>query len=108
MKLSNLYNLSELKQTMHQVTMSDSSIVTVPIFKVKSVLLSMLHDPEKMQHENIAEGYDLFSGKVTFPITQYNEIHSGDLWQEARDYYCGSDLNAFPLALVCFYDKNTH
>lgn len=85
MKLSNLYNLNELKQTMHQVTMSDSSIVTVPIFNVKSVLLSMLHDPEKMRHENIAEGYDLFSGKVTSPITQYNEIHTGDLWQEARD-----------------------
>jgi hypothetical protein len=67
----------------------------------------MLHDPEKMRHENIADGYDLFSGKVTSPITQYNEIHTGDLWQEARDYYCGSDLNAFPLALVCFYDK-TH
>ena len=65
MKLSNLYNLNELKQMMHQVTMSDSSIVTVPIFNVKSVLLSMLHDPEKMQHENVADGYDLFSGKVT-------------------------------------------
>ena len=44
---------------------------------------------------------------MTHPITHYNKIHTGDLWQEASDYYCGNDLNAFPLALVCFYNK-TH
>ena len=105
--LSTLYNLNELKPMLHSVTLSDGSIATVPVFNVKAVLLSILHDPNKMQHDNFASGYDLFSGKSTRPVTHYDEIHTGDLWSSARDHYCGDDPNAFPLGLVCFYDK-TH
>jgi hypothetical protein len=34
-----------------------------------------------------------------------DEIHAGSLWEQARQKYCGDDPDAFPLALVCFYDK---
>jgi hypothetical protein len=33
------------------------------------------------------------------------EIHTGSLWESARLRYCGDDPDAFPLALLCFYDK---
>jgi hypothetical protein len=36
-----------------------------------------------------------------------NEIHTGSLWNTARDFYCGSNNNNFPLAPLCFYHK-TH
>ena len=36
-----------------------------------------------------------------------DEIHTGTIWNAACQHYCGNDPNAFPLALVCFYDK-TH
>ncbi len=77
----------------------------MPVFNVKAVLLSILHDPNKMQHHNFASGYDLFTGKSTIPVTHYDEIHTGDLWSSARNHYCGDDPNAFPLGLVCSYDK---
>ena len=32
-------------------------------------------------------------------------ILSGSLWDQAKQKYCGGDPDAFPLALVCFYDK---
>ena len=47
---------------MHQVTVSNGSVVTVPVFNVKSVLLSILHDPQRMRNENFALNYDVFLG----------------------------------------------
>ena len=70
-------------------------------------LLSILHDPSKMQHQNFASRYDLFTGKSTIPVMHYNEIHTGDLWSTAWEHYCGDDSDAFSLALAYFYDK-TH
>jgi hypothetical protein len=53
--------------------------------------------------------------KILHPITislqerekkkNLGEIHTGLLWEPARQRYCGDDPNAFPLALVCFYDN---
>jgi hypothetical protein len=32
-------------------------------------------------------------------------MHTRSLWEPARKIYCGNNPDAFPLALVCFYDK---
>ena len=44
-------------------------------------------------------------GKAKLPTSTLDEIHTGSLWEQARQKYCGDDQNAFPLALVYFYDK---
>jgi len=106
--LTELYNLQALKPKLHSVVLSDSTTVTVPVFDVKAVILSILHDPQRMQSHNFAPGYDIYTGRPT--DTQYSfldEIHTGSVWQSARDFYCGTDNNNFPLGLLCFYDK-TH
>ena len=59
--LSNLYQFNEMKPVMHQVTISEYSVVTVPVFDGKAVLLSILHDPQRMRYENFALNYDVFS-----------------------------------------------
>ena len=41
------------------------------------------------------------------PTNVIDEIHTGSLWADACHKYCGDDPLAFPLGLVCFYDK-TH
>jgi hypothetical protein len=106
--LSSLYNLGDLKPRLRNVSMSDASVVYVPVFDVKAVILSMLHDTRRMQSSNFASGYDVFTGKCTNEDNNYlNEIHTGELWDIVRDHYCHGCENAFPLALVCFYDK-TH
>jgi len=105
--MTSLYNLQHLKHTIHNVTLSDSSVVSVPVFDVKSIILSILQDPQRMKHDNFASGYDVFTGHATRPITHLDEIHTGALWSVARDHYCQGAHNAFPLALLCFYDK-TH
>jgi hypothetical protein len=34
-----------------------------------------------------------------------DEIYTGFLWEPANQNYCDDDPDAFPLALVCCYDK---
>ena len=105
--IANLYNLTALQPRLHQVTLTDSSVVSVSVFNVKAVILSMLNDPRRMQQKNFASGYDIFTGICTEESNIYlNEIHTGALWQLARNYYCRNE-NDFPLAMLCFYDK-TH
>ena len=38
-------------------------------------------------------------------ITHYNKYHTSKLWQVSCDLYCGNNQIAFPLVLVCLYDK---
>jgi hypothetical protein len=60
-----------------------------------------------MNPSNFSPGYDIFTGTLTDANNlKLNEIHTGSAWNTARDFYCG-DSDAFPLALLCFYDK-TH
>jgi hypothetical protein len=39
------------------------------------------------------------------PTSTLDKLHSGSLWEQAKQKYCGDDPYAFPLAPVCFYDK---
>ncbi len=60
--LSDLYKFNVIKPVMHKVTITDGSVVTVPVFDVKVVLLSILHDPQRMRYENFAMIYNIFLG----------------------------------------------
>jgi hypothetical protein len=46
-----------------------------------------------------------FTGKAKLQTSTLDEIHTGSLWEQAIQKYCGDDPYSFPLALVCFYDK---
>jgi hypothetical protein len=58
-----------------------------------------------MRQENFASNHDIFTGKAKLTTSTLDEIHTGALWEQARQKYCGDDPDAFPLALVCFYGK---
>jgi hypothetical protein len=103
--LTKYYQLNFLKPTLHSVPLTDGSVATVPIFDVKGLLIAFLNDPLRMRQENFASNYDIFTGKAKLPTSTLDEIHTGSLWEQARQKYCGDDPDAFPLALVCFYDK---
>ena len=79
--------MHHLKHTTHNVTLSDSSVVSVPVFDVKAIILSILQDPARMRQENFAHGYDVFTGCATEPITVLDEIHTGALWSRCKTRY---------------------
>jgi hypothetical protein len=103
--ITRYYQLKHLKPTLHSVPLMDGSVATVPIFDVKAILVAFLNDPLQMHEENFAPNYDIFSGKVMERNQTLVGIHTGSLWEPARQRYCGDNPNAFPLALVCFYGK---
>jgi hypothetical protein len=58
-----------------------------------------------MRTKNFAANYDPFTGKSTCTNPLLDEIHTGTIWDAACEKYCGNDPNAFPLVLVCLYNK---
>jgi hypothetical protein len=74
-----------------EVMLHDGRLATVPIFNAKAMILDLLPDPNTMNNNNIAEGYDVFIGDVD-PINisnkRYGEIHTDDEWLTACDRFC--------------------
>jgi hypothetical protein len=68
----------------------NGSEVTVLVFDAKSMILDLLTNKITMDKANIAEGYNVFTGKVDDGHTankQYGEIHTGDAWcQHGTDF----------------------
>ena len=104
-----LFSIQALKPRNGTVKMTDNTLVTVPVFDAKAMILSILHDPILMREENFAEGYDIFTGAEIEDCdanNKYGEIHTGDAWKPARTRFCGSNGEYMPIALVLFGDKS--
>jgi hypothetical protein len=75
------------------------------VFNLEAQILSLLMDESIRQQVNIANEYNIFTGKTTGPNLHYGEIHTGDAWEPAREHFCGDDYpNNMPIALVVFGD----
>jgi hypothetical protein len=84
----------------------DGSKNSVAVFSLEAMILSLLLDESIMHPDNIAEGYDLLTGKSTGPNDHYGEIYTGDAWEPAVHHYCGDDPLNMPIALVIFTDES--
>ena len=103
--LTRYYRLDFLKLILPTITLSNGTLATMTIFAVKALLIAFLNDLLKMQEENFASNYGIFSGKAKLPRSIVDEIHMGSLWESARQKYCGDDPDAFPLGLACFMTR---
>ncbi len=71
--------------------------------------MSMLTDDQIMNPNNIAQGYNLFSGKSEEGQGHddvYGEIHTGNIWDETVHRFCGDHPQNMPLGLVIFGVKS--
>ena len=108
-EVEELFQTESFKPTYGSVILHNNSIATVPVFNMKSMMLSILHDTTVMRPENFAEGLDIFTGIAdeNCPANQcYGEIHTGDRWNQATKRFNGKDGNCMPLGLVIFGDKS--
>ena len=74
------------------------------------MILSLLMDKLLTKEENLADGYDLFTGEVDENNQlnkSYGKVHTGDAWEPAQKYYCGNSKEFMPISLIVFGDK-TH
>jgi hypothetical protein len=82
--LTKYYQLNFLKPFLHSVPLTDGSVATVPIFDVKALLIAFLNDPLRMRQENFASNHYIFTGKAKLPTSTLDEIHTGSIWEQAR------------------------
>ena len=103
-----MFNIQSLQPIHGNVTLCNNTAVTVPVFDAQAMILSLLHDPTIMKKENLAPGYDIFTGAVDDSECNncYGEIHKGDRWAPALTRHCGKDGLYMPIALVLFGDKS--
>jgi hypothetical protein len=60
-----------------------------------------------MHPDNLADQYDIFTGKATGPNLHYGDIHTGDSWEPARKHFYGVNYpNNMPVALLVFGDES--
>jgi len=57
-------NTSCLRPVNGTVRLHNNSLVTVPIFDAKHMIISLLTDPSLMKQSNFAEGYNVLTGEV--------------------------------------------
>jgi hypothetical protein len=93
--LTRYYQLNFLKPTLHSVPLTNGSVATVLIFDVKAILVTFLNDPLQMCGDKFSPNYAIFTGKTKQRKQTLGEIHTGSLWEPARQRYCGDDLDAF-------------
>ena len=109
-KVENKFNTAQLKPTYGSVSLHNGSLATVPVFDMKTMILSILHDESLMRDDNFAPGMDIFTGEVhkTCSTTNdvFGEIHTGDAWTPAVERFCGTEKKYMPLGLVVFGDKS--
>jgi hypothetical protein len=53
-----------LRPTNHNVTLHNGKTVTVPVFDMKEMLVSILTDKTLMSNTNFTEGYNVLNGDV--------------------------------------------
>jgi hypothetical protein len=99
-----------LRPTNRNVTLHHGKTVTVPVFDMKEMLITILTDETLMWNTNFAEGYNVLTGDVdnNNPCNQkYGEVHTGDAWLPARDWFCANpNRPTMPVGLIVFGDKS--
>ena len=87
--LTKYYQMDFLKPRLHSVPLSGGTVATMTVFDVKALLIAFLNNPYKMREENFAYNYDIFTGKTKTPQSRIDEIHTGSLWEPARQNIVG-------------------
>ena len=64
--VENAFQTGHLKPTNGTVRLHDQSLVTIPVFDIKHMILNMLTDPTLMQEHNLVSGYNIFTGEMAF------------------------------------------
>jgi hypothetical protein len=101
------FKTERLKHEDVKVPLSHGGNAITTVFNLEAQILSLLLDESLLHPDNIANQYNIFTGKATCLNLYYGEIHTGDAWEPARKHYCEDDYpNNMPIALVVFGDES--
>ncbi len=72
------FNSKALQPINGTVRLHDNTLVTVPVFDTKHMIISLLTDPSVMNKKNFAKGYNVLTNEVdNHPANnKYGEVHT--------------------------------
>ena len=108
--MQNDFETTHLKPNHVPVTLSNGTKATVSLSDIEFMILSLLTDETLMKKENMAEGYDIFTGIVdpNHPANQnYGEVHTGDAWEPARFFFAVTNMHTCPFPCSFFVTRHT-
>lgn len=108
-RVEKVFNTGDMRPEYAAVRLHNNTFATVPVFDMKTMILSILHDPSLMKQENFADGLNVFTGEVdcSLPCNKfYGEIHTGDSWLRTKERFCGKAGKYMPFGMVIFGDKS--
>ena len=73
-KLENIMDVSNLKHEDVEVNLSSGGVASVAVYDLEAMIMSLLTDKRLMNPENIAPGYDLFTGKSVGDVHHLGEF----------------------------------
>jgi hypothetical protein len=82
-RVEKVFNTGDMRPDYAAVRLHNNTFATVPVLDMKTMILSILHDPSLMKPDNFADGLNVFTGDVdrSLPCNKsYGEIHTGDSW----------------------------
>ncbi len=105
------FHVTHLRPKHTNVKVHNGSVVTVPVYDAKLMILDVLTNPICMQESNFAPWYNVFTGDVDEnhdDDKRYSEIHTGNACLPARDKFCNPNDNGdnMPVGLIVFGDKS--
>ena len=107
--VDDFFDTATMRPTYGSIRLYDGSLATVPVYDMKTMILSILHDDTLMRTDNFAPGLDIFTGNVDDECEANNyfgEIHTGDAWLPAKNRICGSTGRYMPFGIIIFGDKS--
>ena len=72
--LERSFDSSRMKPKDIDVELASGGKVTVSVFDLEAMILSLLHNESLMNEENLVRGYDLHTGNPTVPDNHYGEV----------------------------------
>jgi len=100
-RVEKVFNTGDMRPEYAAVRLHNNTFATVPVFDMKTMILSILHDPSLMKQENFADGLNVFTGEVdcSLPCNKfYGEIHTGDSWLRTKEPFAARLENTCHLA----------
>ena len=69
-------SVTALRPVDKQVSLHNGTLVTVPVFNARAMIMDLLSNTELMIKENFAEGYDIFTGRHEHLCRNCDAIHT--------------------------------
>ena len=91
--VDDVFNTSTLRPMYGTINLHNGLLANVPVYDMKTMILSILHNDTLMWNDNVATSLNIFTRNVDDGCLEnkcFGDVHTGDAWLPAKNRICGS------------------